>query len=157
MLRIAGLAGQDLLIPANPSLATASAVSAAGGNPVLMDSDPATLSTTAAEMERRITPKTVGVMIVHIAGYVTHEMPVIMDVAKRKGLWVMEDAAHAHAATLNGKHAGTFGWAGSFSFYPTKVMTSAEGGVIITDDAKLAEEARLYRDQGKASFLQNVH
>jgi dTDP-4-amino-4,6-dideoxygalactose transaminase len=157
MLRIANVAGKDVLVPANTFFATASAVIGAGGNPVLMDTDPTTLSTTAAEIERRITPKTVGIMIVHIAGYVTHEMPAIVALAKRKGLWMMEDAAHAHLATLDGKHAGTFGWAGSFSFYPTKVMTSAEGGMIITDDAKMAEEARIYRDQGKASFLQNVH
>jgi dTDP-4-amino-4,6-dideoxygalactose transaminase len=157
MLRVAGVAGKDVLVPANTFFATASAVIAAGGNPVLMDTDPATLSTTAAEVERRITPKTVGVMIVHIAGFVTDAMPAIAEVAKRKGLWLMEDAAHAHAATLNGKHAGTFGWAGSFSFYPTKVMTSGEGGMIITDDAHMAEEARIYRDQGKASFLTNSH
>lgn len=156
MLRVAGIAGKDVLVPANTFFATASAVIAAGGNPVLMDTDPATLSTTAAEIERRITPNTVGIMLVHIAGFITHEMPAIIDVAKRKGIWLMEDAAHAHMASLDGKFAGTFGWAGSFSFYPTKVMTSAEGGIIITDDAKMAEEARLYRDQGKASFLQNV-
>jgi dTDP-4-amino-4,6-dideoxygalactose transaminase len=129
MLRVAGVAGKDVLVPANTFFATASAVIAAGGNPVLMDTDPATLSTTAAEVERRITPKTVGVMIVHIAGFVTDAMPAIAEVAKRKGLWLMEDAAHAHAATLNGKHAGTH----------------------------MAEDARIYRDQGKASFLTNSH
>jgi dTDP-4-amino-4,6-dideoxygalactose transaminase len=84
-------------------------------------------------------------------------MPAIVAFAKNKGLWLMEDAAHAQGATLDGKHAGTFGLAGSFSFYPTKVMTSAEGGMIITDDDHLAAEARIYRDQGKASFLQNTH
>jgi dTDP-4-amino-4,6-dideoxygalactose transaminase len=157
MLRIADVAGKDVLVPANTFFATASAVIAAGGNPVLMDTDPTTLSTTAAEVERRLTPKTAGVMIVHIAGFITHEMPAIVDLAKRKGFWVMEDAAHAHAATLDGKYAGTFGWAGSFSFYPTKVMTSGEGGIIITDDAHMADEARIYRDQGKASFHQNSH
>ncbi|TAK99250.1 MAG: DegT/DnrJ/EryC1/StrS family aminotransferase [Rhodospirillaceae bacterium] len=157
MLRVADVRDKDVLVPANTFIATASAVIAAGGRPVLMDTDGATLSTTAAEIERRITPKTVGVMIVHIAGFVTDEMPAIVDLLKRKGLWLMEDAAHAHASTLNGKHAGTFGWAGSFSFYPTKVMTSAEGGMIITDDDHLASEARIYRDQGKASFLQNSH
>jgi dTDP-4-amino-4,6-dideoxygalactose transaminase len=157
MLRIAGVQGKDVLVPADTFIATASAVIAAGGRPVLTDTDVATLSTTAAEIEKRITPNTVGVMIVHIAGFVTHEMPAIVDLVKRKGLWMMEDAAHAHASTLNGKHAGTFGWAGSFSFYPTKVMTSAEGGMIITDDDHMASEARIYRDQGKASFLQNSH
>lgn len=157
MLRAMDIAGKDVLVPANTFFATAAAVIAAGGHPVLMDTDVATLSTRVAEIARRQTPKTVGIMIVHIAGFVTAEMPAIAAFAKEKGLWLMEDAAHAQGSTLDGKHAGTFGLAGSFSFYPTKVMTSAEGGVIVTDDDRMASEARLYRDQGKASFLQNTH
>lgn len=157
MLRAVGIAGKDVLVPANTFFATAAAVIAAGGHPVLMDTDVATLSTSAAEVERRLTPNTAGIMIVHIAGVITGEMPAIVDLARKKALWVMEDAAHAQGSSLNGKFAGSFGLAGSFSFYPTKVMTSAEGGMIVTGDAKLAEEARLYRDQGKAGFYQNVH
>ena len=157
MLRAVEVAGKDVLVPANTFFATAAAVIAAGSNPVLMDTDIATLSTSLKEIEKRLTPKTVGIMIVHIAGFVTAEMPAIADFARKKGLWLMEDAAHAQGSILDGKHAGSFGLAGSFSFYPTKVMTSAEGGVIVTDDAKLADEARIYRDQGKASFLQNTH
>ena len=157
MLRTVGVEGKDVLVPANTFFATASAVIAAGGRPILMDTDIATLSTTAAEVERRLTPNTVGIMIVHIAGVITAEMPDIVALACRKGLWLMEDAAHAQGSTLDGKFAGTFGLAGSFSFYPTKVMTSAEGGMIVTDDAKMDSEARIYRDQGKAGFYQNVH
>jgi perosamine synthetase len=157
MLRAMNVVGKDVLVPANTFFATAAAVISAGGTPVLMDTDVATLSTSLAEIERRLTPKTVGIMMVHIAGLITSEMPAITAFAKRKGLWMMEDAAHAQGSTLDGKHAGTFGLAGSFSFYPTKVMTSAEGGVIVTDDDRLANEARIYRDQGKASFLQNTH
>lgn len=157
MLRAMDVAGKDVLVPANTFFATASAVIAAGGRPVLMDTDVATLSTSAAEVARRITPDTAGVILVHIAGIVTAETPAIAALAREKGLWLMEDAAHAQGASLDGVFAGTFGVAGSFSFYPTKVMTSAEGGMIVTGDAKLAEEARLYRDQGKAGFHQNVH
>ena len=157
MLRAMDVAGKDVLVPANTFFATAAAVIAAGGNPVLMDTDVTTLSTSVKEIERRLTPKTVGIMIVHIAGFITAEMPDIAALAKAKGLWLMEDAAHAQGSTLDGKSAGTFGLAGSFSFYPTKVMTSAEGGVIVTDDDRMATEAKLYRDQGKASFLQNTH
>ncbi len=157
MLRAVGVQGKDVLVPANTFFATAAAVIAAGGQPVLMDTDVATLSTSLAEVERRLTPNTVGIMMVHIAGLITAELPAIVAFAKRKGLWLMEDAAHAQGASLNGLHAGTFGLAGSFSFYPTKVMTSAEGGMIVTDDDRLAAEARIYRDQGKASFHQNSH
>ena len=122
--------------------ATAAAVISAGGNPVLMDTDVATLSTNLAEIERRLTKNTVGIMIVHIAGFITHEMPAIVDLAKRKGLWVMEDAAHAHMATLDGQYAGTFGWAGSFSFYPTKNLGAlGDGGALVTKSYIGADEA----------------
>jgi perosamine synthetase len=156
-LRVLDVAGKDVLVPADTFFATAAAVMAAGGRPVLMDSDPRTMSTSADEILRRITPQTAGIIIVHIAGFMTDEMPEIVRVAKEHGLWVLEDGAHAHDSTLQGRHAGTFGIAGTFSFYPTKVMTSAEGGMIVTDDDKLAEEARIYRDQGKASFHENRH
>ncbi|HEY6084056.1 MAG TPA: DegT/DnrJ/EryC1/StrS family aminotransferase, partial [Nitrospira sp.] len=77
--------------------------------------------------------------------------------AIKKGLWLVEDAAHAHGSSYNKVRAGAFGVAGSFSFYPTKVMTSGEGGMIVTNDGRIAEEARIYRDQGKASFTVNAH
>ncbi|WP_342642565.1 DegT/DnrJ/EryC1/StrS family aminotransferase [Rhodoligotrophos ferricapiens] len=157
ILRSLDVAGKTVLVPADTFFATAAAVIAAGGRPVLMDSDIATMSTSPEEIARRITPDTVGIVIVHIAGIVTDRMPEIMALAQSRGLWVMEDAAHAHGSTLAGKHAGTFGRAGSFSFYPTKVMTSAEGGMIVTDDDELAAAARIFRDQGKASFHQNLH
>ena len=157
ILRILQVEGREVLVPADTFMATASAVIAAGGKPILMDSDVCTMSTTPEEILRRLTPNTAGIMLVHIAGIVTDAMPAIVKLAKERGLWLVEDAAHAHASRLDGKHAGTFGIAGSFSFYPTKVMTSAEGGMIITDDDQLASEARIYRDQGKASFHQNLH
>ena len=70
---------------------------------------------------------------------------------------LVEDAAHAHGSALDGRSAGTFGRAASFSFYPTKVIAGGEGGMIVTDDDDIAEEARVYRDQGKGSFLANFH
>jgi perosamine synthetase len=157
IFRALDVAGKDVLVPADTFAATAVTVIAAGGNPILMDTDLRTLSTTAAEVEKRLTPNTVAVAIVHCAGLITDEMPAIVALCKARGVHLVEDAAHAHASTLDGKYAGSFGIAGSFSFYPTKVMTSAEGGMITTDDDKIAEEARIYRDQGKASFHQNSH
>ena len=73
------------------------------------------------------------------------------------GIALVEDAAHAHGSSLDGRSAGTFGVAGTFSFYPTKVMAGGEGGMIVTDDAHLADERPASRDQGKASFLTNLH
>jgi dTDP-4-amino-4,6-dideoxygalactose transaminase len=120
-----------------------------------MDTDVRTLSTTPEEIEQRLTPNTRAVFVVHIAGIITDRMPEIVALCRAKGVALLEDAAHAHGVTLGGTHAGLFGQSGSFSFYPTKVMTSAEGGMIITNDDAVAAEARILRDQGKESFLVN--
>ncbi|MDO8519364.1 MAG: DegT/DnrJ/EryC1/StrS family aminotransferase [Deltaproteobacteria bacterium] len=156
-LRVLDVAGKDVLVPTNTFFATAAAVVHAGGNPVFVDMNPETFAISPEQLEKRITPKTAGVVLVHIAGLVSYQTQEIADWCKKKGIWLLEDAAHAHGSTLNGKHAGTFGIAGAFSFYPTKVMTSGEGGVIITNDKRIFEESQLYRDQGKTSFLTNTH
>jgi dTDP-4-amino-4,6-dideoxygalactose transaminase len=156
-LRALDVEGKDVLVPANTFFATAAAVIHAGGRPVLMDTDPDTFGTSPEEIERRITPDTAGVVVVHIRGIVSGRMREIQELVERKGIWLVEDAAHGHGASFDGTSAGAFGAAGSFSFYPTKVMTSAEGGMITTNDDRIADEARIYRDQGKASFTQNAH
>ncbi len=157
ILRAIGVEGCDVLVPTNTFFATAAAVVHAGGNPVLVDMDPESFSVHPDVVEKNLTPKTAGLIVVHIGGIVTAQMPALVDLARRKGLWLVEDAAHAHASSLGFTKAGAFGIASSFSFYPTKVMTSAEGGMIVTDDAKIAEESRIYRDQGKAGFTVNAH
>jgi dTDP-4-amino-4,6-dideoxygalactose transaminase len=144
-------------VPANTFFATVAAVVHAGGRPVLMDTDAATFGTAPEEIERRLTRNTAGAIVVHVGGLVSPRMAEIQEVLRRRGLWLVEDAAHAHGSSFEGRSAGIFGVAGSFSFYPTKVMTSAEGGMIVTDDDRIAAEARIYRDQGKASFTQNAH
>ena len=156
-LRILGVEGKDVLVPTNTFFATAAAVVHAGGRPVFVDADANDFAISISSLEKQLTPNTVGVILVHIAGIVSERTAAIADWCKQKGLWLFEDAAHAHGSTFKGKHAGTFGIAGSFSFYPTKVMTSGEGGMIITDDKRIADEAKLYRDQGKTSFLENTH
>jgi dTDP-4-amino-4,6-dideoxygalactose transaminase len=156
-LRTQGVEGRDVLVPANTFFATAAAVIHAGGRPVLTDTDPATFGTAPEEIERRATPNSAGVVVVHIGGLVTPRMSEIQEVCRRRGLWLIEDAAHAHGSSHGGVAAGAFGCAASFSFYPTKVMTSGEGGMLTTNDDRIAEEARIYRDQGKASFERNAH
>jgi dTDP-4-amino-4,6-dideoxygalactose transaminase len=157
ILRTLGVEGRDVLVPANTFFATAAAVVHAGGTPVLMDAEPTSLGIAPEEIERRITPNTVGLIVVHIGGTISPRMKEIQEVASRKGIWLAEDAAHAHGSSYAGTAAGAFGVAAAFSFYPTKVITSAEGGMIVTSDDRIAEEARIYRDQGKASFAQNAH
>lgn len=157
VLRALGVEGRDVLVPANTFFATAAAVIHAGGRPVLMDTDPESFGTAPEELARRITPNTVGAIAVHIGGIVSPRMRELVDTAAERGLWLVEDAAHAHGSSHGGIRAGAFGIAAAFSFYPTKVMTSAEGGAIVTSDPRIADEARIYRDQGKASFSQNAH
>ena len=157
ILRSLGIEGRDILVPTNTFFATAAAVVHAGGNPVFLDMDPESFSIHPEEVEKKLTPKTAGVIVVHIGGIISAQMPALADLVKRKGMWLVEDAAHAHGSSLRSISAGAFGIASSFSFYPTKVMTSGEGGMIVTNNDKLAEEARIYRDQGKASFTVNAH
>lgn len=157
IFRALQIEGKEVLVPANTNYATAAAVVRAGGCPVLMDTDRESLGTAPEEAERRITANTAGIVVVHIGGIVSRRMRELQEFAARHGIWLVEDAAHAHGSSFDGTSAGAFGIAGAFSFYPTKVMTSAEGGMIVTNDERLAQEARLYRDQGKMSFTQNLH
>ena len=157
ILRAVGIEGRDVLVPTNTFFATAAAVVHAGGNPVLVEMDPESFSIRPEDVEGKITAKTAGIIVVHIGGIVSRRIRELQELCKKKGIWLVEDAAHAHGSSFEGKMSGSFGLAGAFSFYPTKVMTSAEGGMIVTNDDRIAEEARIYRDQGKASFTQNAH
>jgi perosamine synthetase len=157
ILRSLDVAGRDVLVPTNTFFATAAAVVHAGGRPVLVDMDPDTFGIRPEDVEKALTPKTAGVVAVHIGGLISPRMGELQELARRKGIWLVEDAAHAHGSSHDGVAAGAFGIAAAFSFYPTKVMTSAEGGMIVTSDDRLDTEARIYRDQGKASFTQNAH
>lgn len=157
LMRSLGVAGKDVLLPTNTFVATAAAIVHAGGRPVLCDVEPCWLGLSPDDAERRLTPETVGIVAVHVGGLVSPAVECLHDLARRKGLWLVEDAAHAHATSLGGVPAGSFGLAAAFSFYPTKVMTAGEGGLLVTDDAAIAAEARILRDQGKASFTRNEH
>jgi dTDP-4-amino-4,6-dideoxygalactose transaminase len=156
-LRILGIEAKTVLVPTNTFFATPAAVLHAGGMVRFVDADPETFSLDVESLKRNITPDTVGVIVVHIGGIVTPRMAEIQSVCHDHGLWLFEDSAHAHGCGYKGQMAGTFGVAASFSFYPTKVMTSAEGGMIVTNNEHIANEAKLYRDQGKLSFTQNLH
>ncbi len=157
ILRILGVEGREVLVPTNTFFATAAAVIHAGGRPVFVDMDPESFAIRPEDVERHLTVKTAGLVVVHIGGLVSRRILALQELARRHGLWLVEDAAHAHGSAYRAVRAGAFGIASSFSFYPTKVMTSAEGGMIVTDDGHIAEEARIYRDQGKASFTVNAH
>ncbi|HEY5477254.1 MAG TPA: DegT/DnrJ/EryC1/StrS family aminotransferase [Tepidiformaceae bacterium] len=157
VLRSFDIVGREVIVPDNTFFATAAAVAHAGGIPVLADTDRESLGLSVDDVLARITPKTAGVVVVHIGGIVSPELPRLEAELKKRGLFLMCDAAHAHGATLDGRDASDWGTASTYSFYPTKVMTSGEGGMIVTDDERIAEEAKVYRDQGKAGFTSNFH
>jgi dTDP-4-amino-4,6-dideoxygalactose transaminase len=157
ILRIVDVRDKPVLVPANTFFATAAAVTHAGGRPILMDTDERTFGTSPEEIERRLLPNVAAVVVVHVGGLITDRIAEIRALCDARGVALVEDAAHAHGSWLSGRHAGSFGLASAFSFYPTKVMTCGEGGMIVTDDAALASEARICRDQGKASFSRNQH
>jgi dTDP-4-amino-4,6-dideoxygalactose transaminase len=156
-LRAIGVEGKEVLVAANTFFATAAAVIAAGASVRFVDCDPRTMALDPDLLRGTIGPDTVGVVVVHIGGLVTPDIVQLRKICDDEGVWLFEDAAHAHGSAHDNQMAGTFGAAGSFSFYPTKVMAGGEGGLIVTDDERIADEARIYRDQGKASFLTNLH
>jgi perosamine synthetase len=162
-LRALGVEGKEVLVPTNTFFATPAAVLHAGGRVRFIDTDPTTLSVDVDHLRASIGAETAGVIVVHIGGIVTPHMDEIRALCDEHGFWLFEDAAHAQGSIgpsnghPAGRSAGTWGDAASFSFYPTKVMTSGEGGMIVTNDDRLAEEAHIYRDQGKAGFLTNFH
>ncbi|MCU1456310.1 MAG: DegT/DnrJ/EryC1/StrS aminotransferase [Actinomycetia bacterium] len=157
IFRALGVEGKEVVVPANTFFATAAAVVHAGGRVRLADVDPETLALDPASLEAALTPETVGVVHVHIGGLVSPAVPAIAELCRARGVWLVEDAAHAHGSSFEGRPAGTFGVAGAFSLYPTKVITSGEGGVIVTADERLRDEAVVHRDQGKAGFLGGDH
>jgi len=157
VLRALGAGGREVVVPTNTFFATAAAVVHAGGVPRFADVAADTFALTAASAEAAITPETAGVIVVHVGGVVSPEVEAVAELCRDRGLFLVEDAAHAHGAALHGRPAGTFGDAAAFSFYPTKVVTSGEGGMVVTADERLRDEALLYRDQGKASFLAGDH
>ena len=149
-------AGDEVLVPTNTFSATATAVIFAGAKPKLTDINPETLCIDMENIQKNITSKTKGVVVVHIGGLVCPELEEIEELCQERKLFLIEDAAHAHGSSINQKPAGSLGDAGCFSFYPTKVMTTGEGGMITTDNDKIAEKARILRDQGKENFNSNI-
>lgn len=147
--------GDEVIVPTNTFAATAAAVIFAGGKPVITDISSTSLTIDAELVKRAITKRTKGVMAVHIGGLVCPEISEMREICDDHGIFLIEDAAHAHGSRIDGRSAGSFGVCGAFSFYPTKVITSGEGGIITTGSADLAATAAVLRDQGKESFSGN--
>lgn len=144
--------GDEVIVPSNTFAATAAAVVFAGGVPVLTDVCPRTMTLGLDLVKKALRPRTRGVIAVHIGGLICPEIEGIREICDQRRLFLIEDAAHAHGSKIHGKSAGSIGSAGCFSFYPTKVITSGEGGMITTNSEEVAHIAEILRDQGKESF-----
>ena len=148
-LRVYGVkAGDEVIVPALTFIATVSAVTEIGAIPVFADSDPDTLAISADAIENAVTPRTRAVIGVHYGGYPI-DFDAILPIVKRHNLFLIEDAAHAHGTEWKGRRVGAIGDMGSFSFQETKSLTAGEGGIVLTDNDKLAEEARLIHSIGR--------
>ncbi|CAM5508472.1 DegT/DnrJ/EryC1/StrS family aminotransferase [Leifsonia shinshuensis] len=146
--------GDEVVVPSFTFAATANAVVLAGATPVFADIDPATFNLDAASVESVIGPRTAAIMPVHLYGHPA-DMAALAAVADRHSLAVFEDAAQAHGATIDGRQVGTFGRFAMFSLYPTKNMTSGEGGMVVSADEATDQRVRLLRNQGMARQYEN--
>jgi len=136
--------GDDVIIPTFTMIATANAVTYTGAKPVLIDSEPNTWNIDTSRIGKRITKRTKVIMPIHTYGHPA-DMDPVLELAEKHGLYVVEDAAEAHGAEYKGRKTGSIGDMGCFSFYANKIITTGEGGMIVTNDEDLAEKARWLR------------
>ena len=146
--------GDEVILPSFTFAATANVVALVGATPVFVDIDPKTFCIDADLIQSAISKKTKAIIVVHLYGLAA-DMTKILEIAKINSLLVVEDAAQAHLASIDNKNVGTFGDAAAFSFYPTKNMTSGEGGMVVVKNSKDARICRLLRNQGMESKYQN--
>jgi perosamine synthetase len=137
--------GDEVILPTFTMIATINAVTYTGATPVLIDSEPCTWNMDVEQLADKITAKTKAIIPMHTYGHPV-DMDPVMELADKHGLYVLEDAAEAHGAEYKGRRAGGLGHAAGFSFYANKIITTGEGGMITTNDPKLAALAQNLRD-----------
>jgi len=149
--------GDEVIVPANTYIATILAITANQLTPILVEPDEQTFNLDPALVEHKISVRTRVILPVHLYGRLA-DMPALMEIAKRRGLLVLEDAAQAHGAALHGKRAGTWGDAAAFSFYPGKNLGAlGDGGAVTSDDGELAALVRSLGDYGCRTKYVNDH
>jgi perosamine synthetase len=141
-------ADDEVIVPSFTFVAAANAVRYEGATPVFVDIEPSHLNLDTSLIEAAITPRTRAILVVHTFGCPAN-MQAILDIARRHGLRVIEDACEAIGATYQGRHVGCFGDAAVFAFYPNKQITTGEGGLVVTGDPRLAREIRAMRNHGR--------
>jgi perosamine synthetase len=146
----------EVILPSFTIISCVAAVVRAGCHPVLVDCESDTWCLDVAQVEHKITSKTRAVMPVHIYGHMA-EMSQLMELARKYRLAIIEDAAEAHGAEYHGRRAGGIGTMGCFSFYANKIVTTGEGGMVVTNDSKLAERLRSLRNLSFRSDQRFMH
>lgn len=139
--------GDEVIVPTLTFIASANAVTYTGARPVFVDSEPVSWNLDPTQVERAITPRTKAVMAVHLYGHPA-DMQALRDICSRHGLFLVEDAAEAFGSTYHGARAGALSDISTFSFFGNKIITTGEGGMILTRDKQLAEKCRVLRDHG---------
>lgn len=148
--------GDEVIVPANTFIATAAAVSHAGGTPVFVDCNPETYCIDPGKIGAAITGKTKAIMPVHLYGHPC-DMDAIMSIARSNGLKVVEDCAQAHGTRYKDKHAGSIGDAAGFSFYPSKTLGAyGDAGIILTNSDETADQIKLLRDNGRTTWYEHA-
>lgn len=137
--------GDEVIVPTFTIISCVTAIVRSGATPVVVDCDPITFNMTADHVAAAITPRTRAIMVVHLYGLPV-DMDPILDLADKHGLAIIEDAAEMHGQTYRDRPCGSFGHISTFSFYPNKLVTAGEGGMLLTDDARLAERCRSLRN-----------
>jgi perosamine synthetase len=148
--------GDEVIVPALTMIASISAICYVGAKPVLVDSEPETGNLNPDKIEEKITKRTRVIMPVHLYGHPA-DMDPIMRIAKKYKLDVLEDAAEVHGAEYQGKKAGSFGKINCFSFYANKIVTTGEGGMVVTDNKQLADKARSLKDLAHSKKRRFLH
>ncbi len=150
-LRYLEVEGAEVVLPTNTFIATMTACLNAGAKPRLTDIHPDSLCLDAENLSRALTDRTKAVILVHLGGGISPDLAEIQALCGRRGIALIEDCAHAQGASYSGARAGALGWAGCFSFYPTKIMTTGSGGMITTNDEGLNRFARSVRIHGRGN------
>jgi len=147
--------GDEVIVPAFTFIATASTVALAGGKPVFADIDGETLTVDPEDVKAKITPRTKAIAPVHLFGNAA-DMKALSEIAKDHRLYLVNDAAQAHGTLVNGRDVGSFDDLNCYSFYPTKTITTGEGGIVTTNSKQLYEKGRLIRNHGQETRYLHV-
>lgn len=157
ILRTINVDKKTVVMPSNTYMATPLAAIKAGGKVIFTECEGENLQMSPDDLKRKIRKDTKAVVIVHIGGIISPKMEEILNICSEYNVPLVEDAAHAHGSEYNNIKAGNIGIAASFSFYPTKILTTAEGGMITTNDERIYKNAIVLREHGKSGLKPNIH